>query len=131
MKEIKHYFMSCICSSSHYYLCRLTMRRNQLTMWLHPYGIMNSCLLFKGTDQVGHLNLAANMMNETVAFDSLFYVRVTLVNTGLFQITCSSSHYYLCRLTMRRNQLTMWLHSYGIVNSCLLFKGTEQVGHLI
>ena len=29
-------------------------RRNWLTMSLHPYGIVNSFLLFKGTDQVAH-----------------------------------------------------------------------------
>ena len=56
-------------------------------MWLHLYGIVNSCLLFKGTDQIAHLYLAANMMNETVAFSSLFHVGVTLVDTSLFQTT--------------------------------------------
>ena len=48
-------------------------------MWLDPYGIVN---------RPGRtLYLAANMMNETVAFDSLFYVTVTLVDTSLFQTT--------------------------------------------
>ena len=31
-------------------------------MWLHPYDIVNSCLPFKGTDQVAPY-LAENMMN--------------------------------------------------------------------
>ena len=54
-----------------------TIRRNWLTMWLHPYGIVNSCLLFKVTDQVAKPPyLAANMMNETVVFDSLFKLQL-------------------------------------------------------
>ena len=45
------------------------MRRNYLTMWLHPYGIVNSCLLFKGTDRVGHneeLEHKVTALNEEI-----------------------------------------------------------------
>ena len=44
-----------------------------MTMWLHPYVIVNGCLLSKGSDQIAATYSAAKM-TETVAFDSLFYV---------------------------------------------------------
>ena len=42
-----------------------------MTIHLHPYDIVNGCLLSKGTDQVATYLSSCKIMSETVAFNSL------------------------------------------------------------